>query len=108
MGCQLTVEIDGDEVTVTGNSCPRGAVYGKNEVTAPTRIVTSTIVVNGGEIARVSVKTATDIPKEKIFHVMKAIRAAEVEAPVFTGDVLIENAADSGSDVIATKTVLKA
>ncbi|MBQ1685767.1 MAG: DUF1667 domain-containing protein [Clostridia bacterium] len=108
MGCQLTVTVDGENVTVEGNSCPRGAVYGKKEVTAPTRTVTSTVVVEGGELPRVSVKTATDIPKGMIFSVMETIRAARVAAPVHTGDVIVANAAGSGSDVIATKTVLRA
>ncbi|MBQ2110384.1 MAG: DUF1667 domain-containing protein [Clostridia bacterium] len=108
MGCQLTVTVDGENVTVEGNSCPRGAVYGKKEVTAPTRTVTSTVVVEGGELPRVSVKTATDIPKGMIFAVMETIRAARVAAPVHTGDVIVANAAGSGSDVIATKTVLRA
>ena len=108
MGCQLTVTVDGENVTVEGNTCPRGAVYGKKEVTAPTRTVTSTVVVEGGELPRVSVKTASDIPKGMIFAVMEAIRAASVTAPVHIGDVIIANAAGSGADVVATKTVLAA
>ena len=108
IGCRLTVTVDGDNVTVKGNTCPRGEEYGKKEVTAPTRTVTSTVAVDGGEIARVSVKTASDIPKEKIFDVMEEIRSVVVKAPVYSGDVIIPDAAGSGVDVIATKTVLKA
>ncbi len=107
MGCPLTVTVDGDNVTVEGNTCPRGAVYGEKEVTHPTRTVTSTVPVDGGESPRVSVKTSSDIPKEKIFDVMAVIRNTSVAAPVTIGDVIINNAADSGADVIATKTVLK-
>ena len=66
MGCQLTVTMDGDNVTVTGNTCPRGAEYGKNEVTNPLRTVTSSVRVTGGELPLVSVKTAGEIPKGKI------------------------------------------
>lgn len=105
MGCQLTVTIDGDNVTVTGNTCPRGEIYGKKEVTNPTRTVTSSVVVEGGELARVSVKTASDIPKGKIFDIMDEIRAVTVQAPVSIGDVIIENAANTGVAVIATKNV---
>ena len=67
LGCQLTVTINGDDITVEGNTCKRGAIYAKKEVTAPTRIVTSSVQILGGEIPRVSVKTAGDIPKEKSF-----------------------------------------
>lgn len=106
MGCQLTVTIEGDNINVSGNTCPRGASYGKKEVTAPTRTVTSSIPVDGGEIPMVSVKTNSDIPKRKIFDVMEAIHSARVTAPVMIGDIIIKNAADSGADIIATKTVL--
>ncbi|MBR6411210.1 MAG: DUF1667 domain-containing protein [Clostridia bacterium] len=105
MGCPLTVTIDGDDIRVTGNTCPRGAVYGKKEVTDPTRTVTSTVCVQGGEIPRVSVKTSADIPKGRIREVMAAIRALRVNAPVRIGQVLLPDVAGTGVDIIATKTV---
>lgn len=103
MGCQMTVEMDGEKVvSVSGYTCPRGKSYAEKEVTNPTRIVTSTVKVLGGKKERVSCKTAQDIPKAKIAAVMAAINSAVVKAPVSIGDVLIENAADTGVDVIAT------
>ena len=74
MGCHLTVDIDGENMTVTGNTCPRGEEYGRLEVTAPVRTVTSSVRVDGGTLPLVSVKTASDIPKDKIFDVMAEIR----------------------------------
>lgn len=51
MGCPLVVTMDGGEVvSVTGNTCKRGEIYGRKEVTNPTRIVTSTVRVSGGSI----------------------------------------------------------
>ena len=39
MGCPLTVVMNGKEVVgVTGNTCKRGDVYARKEVTNPTRI----------------------------------------------------------------------
>lgn len=105
MGCSLKVTVDGSEVTVTGNTCPRGADYGKQEVTAPVRTVTSPVPVAGGEIPVVSVKTAGDIPKDKIADVMKDIKKASVTAPVKIGDVIAGNAGGTGTDVIATKDI---
>ena len=106
MGCQLTVNMeDADNITVTGNTCPRGEAYGKKEVTNPTRIVTSSVKINDGTIARVSVKTENDIPKGKIFDIMKEIREVTVTAPIHIGDVILKNVADTGVDVIATKNV---
>ncbi len=105
MGCALTVTIECDHIGVEGNTCPRGADYAKKEVTNPTRIVTSSVRVCGADIARVSVKTASDVPKEKIFDCMKEISAVSLNAPVAIGDIVIENCADTGVNVIATKNV---
>ena len=66
LGCGLTVTIkDGEVEKVQGNTCPKGEAYGKKEVTNPTRIVTSIVKVTGGVLPVVSVKTASDIPKER-------------------------------------------
>ena len=68
LGCPLKVETDenGAVLQVTGNTCKRGEIYGKKEVTAPERTVTSTVAVVGGSAPLVSVRTRTDIPKGKI------------------------------------------
>ena len=106
LGCPLTVEMEGNEVkSVAGNTCPRGDAYAKKELTNPTRIVTSTVRVAGGKLAMVSVKTESDIPKGKIFDCVKALKDVEVTAPVKIGDVIVENVAGTGVNVIATKNV---
>ena len=106
MGCQLTVSMENGEVKdVTGNTCKRGDDYARKEVTNPTRIVTSSVKVKGGTIPVVSVKTAHDIPKDRIFDCIKAITDVEVAAPVEIGDVIVRDVCGSGVDVIATKGV---
>ncbi len=106
MGCPLTVVMNGDEVeSVTGNTCKRGDIYARKEVTNPTRIVTSTVRVSGGSIDMVSVKTKEDIPKGKIFDCVKALKEIEVSAPVHIGDVILENVTDTGVGIVATKNV---
>ena len=85
MGCPLTVVMNGKEVVgVTGNTCKRGDVYARKEVTNPTK---------------------EDIPKGKIFECVKALKGIEVPAPVHIGDVILENVADTGVDIVATKNV---
>ncbi len=105
LGCPLTVKMNGDEICVTGNTCRRGEDYAKKEVVNPTRIVTSSVHVKGGEIEMVSVKTASDIPKDKIFPCMEEIRRATMQAPVKIGDVVIPDCAGTGVPIIATKNV---
>lgn len=109
LGCPLRVEMDerGQVLSVSGNTCKRGEEYGRREVTSPTRTVTSTVRVLGGKDSVTSVRTRTDIPKEKIFACMEEIRKTAVRASVKIGDVAVENAAGTGVDVIITKAVEK-
>lgn len=106
MGCPLTVQMEnGEVVSVTGNTCKRGDDYARKEVTNPTRIVTSSVKIEGGTLAAVSVKTKQDIPKGKIFDCVTALKDVTVKAPVHIGDVIVSNVADTGVDIIATKNV---
>lgn len=106
LGCPLTVEMKGTEVvSVTGNTCPNGDRYARKEVTDPRRTVTSTVRVLGGILPVVSVKTAQDIPKNKIFDCMQELATIRVKAPVQEGDVIVSNIADTGVSVIATKEI---
>lgn len=106
MGCMMTVTMEDGQVTsVAGNTCKRGDDYARKEVTNPTRIVTSSVCVTGGVLPVVSVKTKEDIPKGKIPEVMKALKGVTVKAPVNIGDVMLENVAGTGVDIIATKQI---
>ena len=80
LGCMLTVELkNGEVISVAGNTCKRGDDYARKEVISPTRIVTSTVKVSGGNAPTVSVKTKSDIPKDKIFDCAKALKEVEVK-----------------------------
>lgn len=106
MGCPLTVELEnGEIVSVSGYTCKRGDVYARKEVTNPTRIVTSTVMGEGGRADMVSVKTKEDIPKDKIFACVKALKGITVKAPVHIGDVILKDVAGTGVDIVATKDV---
>ena len=105
LGCPLTVRMEGEQIEVSGNTCKRGDVYARKEVTNPTRIVTSTVKVSNGTADMVSVKTKEDVPKEKIFDCMRALKDVTVQAPVHIGDVVLKNVAGTGVDMVATKNV---
>lgn len=107
LGCAVTVETDenGQIVSVKGNTCKRGDDYARKEVTNPTRIVTSTVKVEGGTLDMVSVKTRSDIPKGKIFDCVHDLKGLCVKAPVHIGDVIAADVAGTGVDMIATKEV---
>ena len=103
IGCSLVVVRQEGSVTVTGNKCPRGAAYGEKELTNPTRIVTSTVRVAGTKDVVVAVKTASDIPKDKIMDCMRELAEVEVTLPVNVGDVIMENVADTGVSIVVTR-----
>ena len=106
MGCQIRVEMDGDEIrSITGNTCPRGEQYASQEVKNPTRTVTSTVRVKGGEQPAASVKTASEIPKDRMIDIIRAIKEIELAAPVRIGDIVCENVADTGVNMVATSNV---
>ena len=106
LGCSITVRMEGGSViSVEGNTCKRGDDYARKEVTNPTRIVTTTVRVSGGSEAMVSVKTKSDIPKDKIFDCVRALKNVKVEAPVHIGDVICKDIAGTGVDIVATKNV---
>ncbi len=101
-GCHLSVD---ENLNVTGNTCKRGETYGKNEVTNPVRVLTSTVKIEGGVIARLPVKTSVPVPKGRIFDVMTEINKVCAHAPVAINDVLIPNVLGLGADVVATREV---
>ena len=108
MGCPIEVRLsEGEVVSVTGNTCPHGEEYARKEVTNPTRIVTSSVRVKDSVTGAVTVscKTSSDIPKGKIFDVVRDIKDVVVSCPVAIGDVVKKNVAGTGVDMIATKAV---
>ena len=101
-GCHL--EVDTETLAVRGNSCPKGAEYGKNEVTDPRRVLTSTVRLEGVPGAcRLPVKTAAPIPKGLLMQALAALDAVTVTAPVAVGQVVIHDLLGTGVDLVACK-----
>lgn len=104
MGCTLNVELENGKVlSVSGNTCPRGEAYAKQECTNPMRTVTSTARCENGGV--VSVKTDKMIPKEKMAECMKKINSVKVPLPIYAGDVIIKDV--FGSNIVATSSLTK-
>ncbi len=104
MGCTLEVTHDGDTVLqVEGNTCNRGLAYVQRELTDPRRMVATTVRVKSGLHPLVPVYTRAPFPKPMIFDLLARIRQIEVEAPVVGGQVILENALNTGIDVVASR-----
>lgn len=105
-GCHLRVDEEKNYL-VTGNSCPRGAEYGKAELLHPVRVVTSTVCCRGGSYPRCPVKTSCPVPKEQMRSVMEAMESVTVTAPVRIGEIVIKDICGTGADLIATRNMEK-
>lgn len=103
-GCHLSVDEE-NGYSVTGNGCERGVEYGKKELVAPTRVITSTVKIEGATYARCPVKTSAPIPKGMMEEVMKALVGVTLHAPVKVGDVALANVCGTGVDVVVTRTL---
>ena len=93
-GCHLKVDEEND-YAVTGNSCPRGAEYGRNELKNPKRVVTSTVRTNSAEHPR----------KGKMFDAMQLLNDVVLAAPIKVGDVVIKDLFGTGIDFVACKNI---
>ena len=110
--CLLTVEVERDangtmaEVrSVTGNSCPRGDKFARQELTCPMRVLTTTVAVSGGDEALLPVRTAEAIPLALHAQAMNLIRTLVVEAPIRMGDVVLKDLLNTGIDLIASMDI---
>ena len=102
IGCHMEVALDND-YKATGNQCPRGQKYAVDELTAPKRVVTSTIKIAGGIYNRIPVKTKEPIPKELVFKCMQEINKLEVSSPIKMGDIVLKDVLSTGVDIVATR-----
>ena len=106
-GCRLTIDEKDGEYIVTGNTCPRGKEFAISEMTAPKRTICSTVKTAFSDVPVLPVRVSDDIPRQKIFGVMREINAATLKERIGRGDAVIKNVLGLGVDVIATSDLLK-
>ncbi len=105
IGCRLTISEDPPgTIVVTGNQCARGEVYGREEMLAPKRVVTATVLTDSGSVRRLPVKTTAPLPKELITGLLSTLYRMRVALPVRCGQVILHDVAGSGIDLVATRS----
>lgn len=102
-GCQLEISNADGRVKISGFQCRRGEEYGRNEMTDPRRVLTTTVRIKGGSLPLLPVRTATAIPKGLLSKAVATLANVEVEAPINTGDVIVSDFLGTGTDVIASR-----
>ena len=106
VGCRMNVILSeaGEFVSVSGNTCPRGASYARQECTLPERMITAVIHAQGCAVP-LSVKTSRPVPKSMIAAIMLELGKIKVSVPVILGQVILPDILGTGSDIIATRNL---
>lgn len=105
LGCKLKVTENQAEYAVEGNKCFRGADYGIKEMTNPTRVLTTTVMISDAALRRLPVRTSGAIPKHLLKQAMELINKAEVKAPIKAGQIIIKDIMGTEIDVIASRSM---
>ena len=105
IGCALTVDYStaGERIIVTGNRCSRGEIYAREEVLAPKRVVTATVLLSRGHFPRIPVRTDRPLQKELIPALLAELYRMHVDAPIETGDLILGDFRGTGVSVLATR-----
>ena len=103
LACRLTVaQAQDGAVTVTGNRCPRGEQYGREEVLAPRRIVTAVVPTTSSAFPCAPVRTRGPVPRGTVKNLLRTLYGRSVTLPVHSGEVLMEF---EGVRVVFTRTL---
>ena len=101
-GCRLSVTEQNGQISVSGNKCKRGEVFAINEMTNPTRSVTTSVRTAVKDYPVLSVRTSGEIPKNKIFQLMELCDKIVVEKRLPIGSVLVEDLFGTGVKLVTT------
>ena len=106
LGCNIDVVYEANKiVSVDGATCKRGQAYAEKEIFNPERVVTSTVRIKNAAINFLPVKTDKTVSKTEMTNVMEKVFKLEVSAPVKVGDIICKNIAETGANLVATRTL---
>jgi len=107
-GCRISVEYEGTNIkNITGDECPKGKDYVKNEITNPLRVFTGSVLVENGDFSLVSVKTPAPVLKKYLKEIGEITHGIKVEAPVEIGQTIASNLLNENINLIATRKIEK-
>lgn len=105
-GCKIHSELDGNgNLSITGNRCVRGIKFAKDEMTGPTRSLTTTVATDFNHMPWLPVRTDGDIPRELMFKALDELSKLIITERVKCGQIIYENLLDTGVNVIATMDI---
>lgn len=105
VSCNLIVEEVDGQLEVSGNQCKRGLIFGENEFKNPKRMLTTTVKITGSSIKRLPVISVDEVDKDRLIELAELLYKIQVKSPISRGDIVVKNIADTGVDMIATRTI---
>jgi len=103
VGCRLKVTGTVGDLKVSGERCKRGIAHAHEEITNPTRMVCTTVKIEGGIHPVIPVRTDKPIPDKYKLEVVKAIKDIVLTSPVTMGDVIIADVFGTGVNIVAER-----
>ena len=106
VGCAIQATVEDGQLTATdGQACQRGVAFVLEELTAPRRMLTTTVRVRGGALPLVPVRSTAPLPKERLLDVARLLRGIELEAPVAQHQVVLADVLGTGVDVVTSRAL---
>lgn len=87
-------------ITVSGNKCARGDLYGREELKGERKIVTYRAATTFEQVPTVEVKTTATVPKELVFKLIRLIKKQKIDRPMKRGEVLLHQPLGMELDVV--------
>jgi CxxC motif-containing protein len=104
VGCALDVIVEGDTLrSIQGHACKRGVEFVRKELTAPKRMLTTTVRVHGGVLPLVPVRSVEPLPKPLLRQAAASLRQVVLTAPVREHQLVVSNILNTGVDIIASR-----
>jgi len=105
-GCRINVDVEKGEHVFSGNKCIKGALFAKNELTAPVRSLTTMVKTAFPDMPVLSVRIKGEVPKKKIPKIIRELSNVLVTERKEIGETVVSNISRTGCDVIATSDML--
>jgi len=109
VGCTIEAVInEGTLVETRGEACRRGVAFVEEELTAPKRMLTTTVRVRGGEFPLVPVRSTEPLSKGLVPDVVARLREVELSAPVGEHQVVLADVLGTGVDIVTSRALARA
>jgi CxxC motif-containing protein len=109
VGCAIDAVVEGQElIEIRGQACNRGQAFVKEELSAPRRMLTTTVRVEGGTLPLVPVRSTEPLPKALVLDVAAALRGVVLHAPVREHQVVLADALGTGIDIVTGRDMGRA